>query len=59
MAVDFMKENYTNRLVVLKIQCTFIETFHKIHEKTLDRVYEILDELLKINPAPKTENILE
>ncbi len=49
MAVDFMEENYPNRLMVLKIQCIFMETFHKVHEKALDRIYEILDEFLKLN----------
>lgn len=59
MAVDYMEEHYPSRLTFLKIDCTYMEVFHKANEKVLDRIYELLDEQLKTNPVPKTANILE
>nr|WP_243109578.1 TnpV protein [Dehalobacter sp. 14DCB1] len=59
MALEFLKEQNPQRFMILKMDGTLMEIMHKVQEEAVEKIEHITQEMLKTEPMPKTEDIME
>lgn len=59
MAMEYLKENRPQRFMTLKMDGTLMEKMHRVNEESLEKIETILQQMLKKEPIPDTEDILE
>ena len=58
MALEYLKEEYPMRYQTLLEQGTLMSKVHEMQKSANDKMLEVIDNLLKQNPMPRTEDIL-
>nr|WP_235715979.1 TnpV protein [Acetivibrio cellulolyticus] len=59
MAMEYLKEQNPQRYMILKMDGTLMEIMHKVQEEAVERIENILQQMLMENQIPKTEDIME
>ncbi|WP_243131402.1 TnpV protein [Desulfitobacterium sp. LBE] len=59
MAMEFLKEQNPQRFMILKMDGTLMEIMHKVQEEAVEKIEHITQEMLKMEPMPETEDIME
>ncbi|HEY9061077.1 MAG TPA: TnpV protein [Pseudobacteroides sp.] len=59
MAMEYLLEGNLQRYMILKMDGTLMEIMHKVQEEAVEKIENILQQMLMKNQMPKTEDIME
>ena len=59
MAMEFLKDQNPQRFMILKMDGTLMEIMHRVQEEAVEKIEHLTQELMKTEPIPVTEDIME
>ncbi|WP_081927279.1 TnpV protein [Pseudobacteroides cellulosolvens] len=59
MAMEYLKEQNPQRYMILKMDGTLMATMHRVQEEAVEKIEYITQQMLKSDPMPNTEDIME
>ncbi|MEK4149351.1 TnpV protein [Robertmurraya sp. FSL W8-0741] len=59
MSLNFIRNHYPHRFLILKMQGNLMEDMHQVEQEAHTKMDILTEQLLKLHPLPKTEDILE
>ena len=59
MAMEYLKEQSPQRYIILKMDGTLMGTMHRVQEQAVEKMEQIIQQMLGSDPMPKTEDIME
>lgn len=59
MALSYLRDNYPDRYMTLKMDGSFMETMHQVQREATDQIERLTQQMLRDAPMPVTDDILE
>nr|WP_242853037.1 TnpV protein [Pseudobacteroides cellulosolvens] len=59
MAMEYLQEEKPQRYMILKMDGTLMEIMHKVQEEAVEKIENILQQMLMKDKMPNTEDIME
>ncbi|HEX9059199.1 MAG TPA: TnpV protein [Clostridia bacterium] len=59
MAMEYLQAENPQRFMILKMDGTLMEVMHKVQEEAVEKIENILQQMLMEDQMPKTEDIME
>ncbi|QQZ61130.1 TnpV protein [Paenibacillus sonchi] len=59
MSLNYLRNHHPHRLMSLKMQGNLMKKMHQIDQEANERMQQLTDQLLRLQPIPQTEDTLE
>ena len=59
MALSYLRDNYPDRYMTLKMDGSFMETMHQVQREATEQIERLTQQMLRDAPMPVTDDILE
>lgn len=59
MALSYLRDNYPDRYMTLKMDGSFMETMHRVQREATEQIERLTQQMLRDAPMPVTDDILE
>lgn len=59
MALEYLRENHSQRFMTMKMDGTLMEKMHRVNEEALVQIEALTQQILQKEPMPDTEDTLE
>ncbi|RAU95344.1 TnpV protein [Paenibacillus sp. YN15] len=59
MALNHLRQHHPQRFLILQMQGDLMEKMHQVEQEALEKMEQLTDQLLRLQPMPRTDDTLE
>jgi len=59
IALNHLRQHHPQRFLILQMQGNLMEKMHQVEQEALERMEQLTEQLLRLQPLPQTDDTLE